>query len=89
MRPGLSEAGNSVVPVLFPELAAPLTRSQRRELKGSLASKPLVQENGPEPSPSETAAAFPLVAFGASPAFEHEGPEQHTRNQLFPSSIHL
>jgi len=78
-----------VVPVLFPELAAPLTRSQRRELKGSLASKPLAQDNGPELSPSEAAAVFILVVVSAAPAFEHGGPEQYTRNQLFPSSIHL
>lgn len=83
MWPGLSEAGNSVVPVLFPELAAPLTWSQRHELKGRLASKPLAQENGPEPSPSEPAAVFILVAFGAALAFEHGGPEQYTRNQPF------
>lgn len=78
-----------MVPVLLPELAAPLTQSQRRELKGSLASKPLAQENGLEPSPSETAAVFMLVPFGAAPAFERIGPEQRTRNQPFPSSVHL
>lgn len=89
MWPGLSEAGNSVVPVLFPELAAPLTRSQRRELKASLASKPPEQEDGLEPSPSEPVAGFILVAFGAAPVFEHGGPEQCIRNQPFPSSIHL
>lgn len=89
MWPGRSKAGNIVVPVLFPELAAPLTRSQRRELKGSLTSKPLAQDNGLEPSPSETAAVFILVAFGAAPAFGHGSPEQYTSNQPFPGSVHL
>lgn len=79
-----------MVPVLFAELAVPLT--QRRELKGSLASKPLVQGYGLEPSPSETAALFIPVAFGAALAFEHGGSlnaEQYSRNRPFPSSIHL
>lgn len=92
MGPGFSKAGNNVVPVLFPELAVPLMWRQRRELKGSLASKPLVQGKELELCLSETAAVFIPVAFGAALAFEHGGSlntEQYSRNRPFPGSIHL
>lgn len=81
-----------MVPALFPELAAPLSRSQRHQLKGSLASslaltEALAQADGLQPSPSATAAVFHLVPFGATAAFERWGPERYTRNWPSHSSI--
>lgn len=81
-----------MVPLLFPELAAPLSRSQRHQLKGSLASslalsEALAQADGPEPSPSATAAVFHLVPLGATAAFERRGPERYARSWPSHSSV--
>lgn len=86
MWSGLSEAGNSTVSVLFPELTAPLTEAEH-ELRGSLVSKPLSQGNGQQTSCTGAEAGFILVLFDAAPAFEHGGLEQHTKNQPIPAAF--